>query len=245
MSTAEEKKRLKKLRETVSYHQKRYYEDDAPEISDEAYDALIEELQNLEVVIEGKKSAVTDSVGGSVSEAFSKVTHKARQWSFDNVFDERELTEWEARVTKLLKEADVYEKPTYVCEHKIDGLKLVIQYKKGILVQASTRGNGEIGEDVTHTARTIKSLPHTLKHPVSLLCVGEVWLADKELERINEDRTTAGEVLFANPRNAAAGSLQKWPVVAIFHSRCMILICLMYIIQISKSLCRNVMNFHF
>ncbi len=209
MSTTEEKKRLKKLRETVLYHQKRYHEDDAPEISDEAYDALIEELQRLEFSVEGKKSTVTDKVGGGVSEAFSKVTHKVRQWSFDNVFDEIELCEWEARVARLLKEADILEQPSYVCEHKIDGLKLVIEYKKGILVQASTRGNGEIGEDVTHTARTIKSLPHTLKHSVSLLCVGEVWLADKELERINQERTTAGEALFANPRNAAAGSLRQ------------------------------------
>ncbi len=210
MSLAEQKKRLKQLRETVSHHQKRYYDQDAPEISDEAYDALIEELQHLELAVEGKKSAVTDSVGGAVSEAFSKIKHKVRQWSFDNVFDESELTEWGARATRLLVDADKKnEKVTYVTEHKIDGLKLVIEYDRGVLVRAATRGNGEIGEDVTHTARTIKSLPHRLKHSVSLICVGEVWLADKELERINEDRKTAGEALFANPRNAAAGSLRQ------------------------------------
>jgi DNA ligase (NAD+) len=209
MSLAEQKKRLQQLRQTVAYHQKRYYDLDAPEISDEAYDALIEELQKLEVTIEGKKSATTDTVAGSVSEAYSKVKHKVRQWSFDNVFDEEELQGWESRVIKILTEAEVREAPTYVCEHKIDGLKLVIEYDAGKLVQATTRGTGEIGEDVTHTARTIQNLPHTLSHPVSLLCVGEVWLADTELERINTERAMAGEALFANPRNAAAGSLRQ------------------------------------
>jgi DNA ligase (NAD+) len=205
----EEKKRLSQLRKTVAYHQKRYHEEDAPEISDEAYDALIEELQKLELLVEGSVSKVASAVGGATNEAFSKVTHKVRQWSFDNVFDEGELCEWEVRVARLLKDADVKETPTFVCEHKIDGLKLVIEYKNGVLVRAATRGNGEIGEDVTHTAKTIKSLPHTLKQPVSLICVGEVWLADKELERINEERAAAGEALFANPRNAAAGSLRQ------------------------------------
>ncbi len=209
MSTAGEKKRLKQLRETVAYHQKRYHEEDAPEISDEAYDALIEELAILEVKIDGKQGTVATAIGGKSSEAFSKVKHKVRQWSFDNVFDERELVLWEERLARLLKEADNVQTPSYVCEHKIDGLKLVIEYEKGMLVRAATRGDGEVGEDVTHTAATISSLPHTLKHPVSLMCVGEVWLADKELERINKERTVAGEALFANPRNAAAGSLRQ------------------------------------
>lgn len=209
MASPADKKRLTQLRETVAHHQKRYHEQDAPEISDEAYDALVEELQKLELLVEGRVSKVAAAVGGAVSEAFAKVKHKSRQWSFDNVFDEGELVEWEARVARLLKDADAKAKPTYVCEHKIDGLKLVIEYEKGVLVRAATRGDGEVGEDVTHTARTIKTLPHTLKHPVSLLCVGEVWLADKELERINEERAAASEAVFANPRNAAAGSLRQ------------------------------------
>ncbi len=215
MSLAEQKKRLKQLRETVLYHQKRYYDQDTPEISDEAYDALIEELGVLEIELEGKKSKVTAEVGGGVSKAFAKVKHKLRQWSFDNVFDEVELAEWEARVARLLKEAEVPGMLSYVAEHKIDGLKLVIEYDKGVLVRTATRGNGEVGEDVTHTARTIKSLPPVLKQPVSLVCVGEVWLADKELERINKERQVAGEAEFANPRNAAAGSLRQLdPAVA-------------------------------
>ena len=210
MATVKDRKRLEQLRDTVRYHQKRYYDEDAPEISDEAYDALMEELQTLEVKIEGEKSNLTAQVGGSVSEAFQKVTHRVRQWSFDNVFDEGELEEWEARVARLLNDAEKgIEKVTYVTEHKIDGLKLVIEYERGALTRAATRGSGEVGEDVTHTALTIKSLPHKLKYPVSLICVGEVWLADKELERINKERASTGEAQFANPRNAAAGSLRQ------------------------------------
>ena len=209
MSTASDKKRLTQLRATVAHHQKRYYDEDSPEISDEAYDALIEELEKLELSVEGKKSAVTATVRGIASEAFAKVTHKVRQWSFDNIFDETELGEWTTRVERLLKEADVTDHPTYVCEHKVDGLKLVIEYEKGVLVRAATRGNGVIGEDVTHTARTIASLPERLKKAVSLICVGEVWLGEKEFARINNEREKTGEPLFANPRNAAAGSLRQ------------------------------------
>lgn len=210
MSIADQKKRLKQLRETIAYHQKRYHVEDSPELSDEAYDALIEELQKLELSIEGKVSAVSSTVGGAASDAFSKVTHKARQWSFDNVFSKEELDEWGARVQRGLADADKgSQKLTYVAEHKIDGLKLVIEYERGVLVRASTRGDGEVGEDVTHTANTIASLPKTLKYPVSLLCVGEVWLAEKTFDRINAQREASGEALFANPRNAAAGSLRQ------------------------------------
>lgn len=209
MSKADDTKRLKQLRQTVSYHQQRYHEEDAPEISDEAYDALMLELQALELKLEGKVSRVSTAVGGTASEAFAKVTHRVRQWSFDNIFDETELADWVGRLKRLLTEADVTDTPTFVCEHKVDGLKLVIEYEAGEFVRAATRGNGEIGEDVTHTARTIKSLPMKLTAPVSLICVGEVWLGDKEFARINKEREQAGEPLFANPRNAAAGSLRQ------------------------------------
>lgn len=210
MSLPEEKRRLAQLRKTVSYHQTRYHQEDAPEISDEAYDALIEELQKLEVSVEGKVGVVSSAIGAKASLAFSKVTHKVRQWSFDNVFDKAELIEWDTRVKKLIKDADNdTSKFSYVAEHKIDGLKLVIEYKEGVLMRAATRGSGEVGEDVTHTAKTISTLPHILKKPVTLLCVGEVWLAEKDFKRINDERTKSGEPLFANPRNAAAGSLRQ------------------------------------
>ncbi|MCA9363459.1 NAD-dependent DNA ligase LigA [Candidatus Kaiserbacteria bacterium] len=204
-----ERERLKQLRETVVHHRQRYHEADAPEISDEVYDALLKELRDLELTLEGEVSAA-DVVGGAVSEAFSKVRHRVKQWSFDNVFTNEELQDWEDRLKRLLTEADKDIKGlTYVAEHKIDGLKLIIEYKAGVLTRATTRGDGEVGEDVTHTAGTIKTLLKTLPEPVDLICVGEVWLSEKEFKRINKQRELSGEALFANPRNAAAGSLRQ------------------------------------
>lgn len=208
MSDSKEK-RLQQLRQTVAYHREKYHTEDSPEISDEAYDALLTELQILEEQVEGKRSHA-DVVGGVVSNAFTKVTHKTRQWSFDNIFSLEELQDWDARIKKQLAEADVnVAEVEYVAEHKIDGLKLVIEYQDGLLVRASTRGDGVVGEDVTHTASTIASLPHKLNKPYTLICVGEVWLSQTEFERINKERAKAEEPLFANPRNAAAGSLRQ------------------------------------
>jgi DNA ligase (NAD+) len=215
MTQSEDKKRLQQMRATVAFHRAKYHEDDAPELSDEAYDALLAELQALEMTVEGKVTTAS-TVGGEASEAFSKVTHRVRQWSFDNVFTETELFEWDARIQRLVAEADYGQSDiAYVAEHKIDGLKLIIEYKQGRLVRTSTRGNGQVGENVTHTGKTITSLPHTLPEPVDLICVGEVWLSEKEFSRINAEREKAGEALFANPRNAAAGTLRQLdPAVA-------------------------------
>jgi len=201
--------RLNKLREVVTYHRRKYHTDDAPEISDDAYDALVRELASLEETLEGKRHD-SEAVGAEPNEAFSKVTHTVRQWSFDNVYTKDELREWDERIIKQLGEADVSTtRLSYVAEHKIDGLKLILEYKDGVLARATTRGDGVIGEDVTHTARTITSLPHQLPKPLSLICVGEVWLSEDEFERINKERTKQNEPLFANPRNAAAGSLRQ------------------------------------
>ena len=202
-------KRLEQLRQTVAYHREKYHDHDTPEISDEAYDGLLVELQQLEVELDGVISTA-DSIGGRAAGAFSKVTHQVRQWSFDNIFSDSELAEWDVRVRRLLGEADQStDDLTYILEHKIDGLKLIVEYKKGKLVRCATRGNGQIGEDVTHTARTIKSLPDELTQPVDLICVGEVWLAKDDFKILNKQREKDGEALFANPRNAAAGSLRQ------------------------------------
>lgn len=203
--------RLDKLRELVAYHKKRYHTDDNPEISDQAYDALVAELTALELAITGHKSDVTDGVGGEVSAAFTKVLHRVRQWSFDNVFDFGELTAWEERLLRYIRKEGVAKTivPTYVAEHKIDGLKLVLEYKDGVFFRATTRGDGEVGEDVTHTARTIKTLPLKLPKRVHLICVGEVWLSKKDFAELNNKRQIAEESLFANPRNAAAGTLRQ------------------------------------
>jgi DNA ligase (NAD+) len=215
MTEKEDMSRLEKLREIVAFHRKKYHDDDAPEISDEAYDALLSELQLLEVKREGRVTTA-NTIGGEVDAAFSKVTHKVQQWSFDNVFTEEELSEWDARVKRLVREADYDVRDvSYVAEHKIDGLKLIIEFKKGKLVRASTRGDGRVGENVTHTGKTISSLPHQLAYPIDLICVGEVWLSEKEFVRINAARKQSGESLFANPRNAAAGTLRQLdPAVA-------------------------------
>ena len=205
--------RIKKLEELIAYHRKRYHDDDAPEISDEVYDSFLRELWELN----GKKGAVEQpGVGAGLSEAFEKVAHKVRQWSFDNVFTQQELLDWDERVKRILRDADKeVDEVEYVAEHKIDGLKLIIEYEAGKLVRAATRGNGEVGENVTHTARTISSLPDSLQQPIDLICVGEVWLSETEFARINQEREASGEPTFANPRNAAAGSLRQLdPAVA-------------------------------
>ncbi|MEX0917626.1 MAG: NAD-dependent DNA ligase LigA [Candidatus Paceibacterota bacterium] len=202
--------RIQKLREVIAHHQKRYHELDAPLISDEAYDSLVTELRTLEGSTDDTTGSVATEVGGAPSEAFKKVTHAVRQWSLGNVFTESELREWEERLYRHLTTLDVANVSLqYVVEHKLDGLKVVLTYKKGKLVQGATRGDGRVGEDVTHTVRTIADVPHTLTEPVDLVCVGEVWLGEKEFHRINKERERSGEPLFANPRNAAAGSLRQ------------------------------------
>ena len=206
------RKRAARLRSVIDYHRTLYHEKDAPEISDEAYDSLITELSELEKKYPALKTAETptEKVGGKPSDAFTKVKHKVRQWSFDNVFTEEELREWEARLYRFLAARGYTDVSLgYVCEHKIDGVKVILEYEKGVLRRASTRGDGVTGEDITHTAATISDVPHRLKQPVTLIVVGEVWLPQKEFERINKERKKNEEALFANPRNATAGSLRQ------------------------------------
>ncbi len=206
----EERQHLEKLRAVVLHHQLKYHTEDAPEISDQAYDALVRELALLEEKLGTKTNTVTEAVGAVPSAAFTKVKHKARQWSFDNVFNYEELTAWEERLKRYLQKEGVFEKSIeYVAEHKIDGLKLVMEYKAGKFFRALTRGDGVIGEDVTHTASTISTLPMTLTSPVDLTCVGEVWMGFKVFKEVNEAEAKRGLEPFANPRNAAAGSLRQ------------------------------------
>ncbi len=208
MSQASKEKRLRELTKLVAYHRERYHTDDAPEIADEVYDSLLIELRDLELELKGEVVAA-NTVGSATSTAFAKVSHAVAQWSFDNVFDYAELIDWDERATRVLGEADTKVAYTYVAEHKIDGLKLVLTYQAGVLVRAVTRGNGTVGEDVTHTARTIKDLPEVLTHAVDLVCVGEVLLANDAFKILNEQQVKTGEALFANPRNAAAGTLRQ------------------------------------
>ncbi len=206
------KKRVLELVRTISYHRDLYHRDDAPEISDEAYDSLVEELRVLETKYPElkKKYSPTLTVGSGVSDAFKKVAHKVRQWSFDNVFSDDELKAWEDRLYRHLeKEGGRNATLTYMGEHKIDGLKIVLEYEAGKLVRAATRGDGALGEDITHSARMIEDIPQQLTEPVTLTAIGEAWLSYVEFERINTERAKEDEPLFANPRNAAAGSVRQ------------------------------------
>ena len=206
-SKQEAKERIAKLCSEITRHDYLYHTKDAPEISDSAYDALLAELRTLEAQYPElvTPESPTQRVGAGPATSFSKVAHEVPQWSFDNVFSAEELGAWDTRVRSGAKEKKV----SYVCEHKIDGLKIVLTYKEGKLVRGATRGNGEIGEDITASIRTIRTIPLVLSRPVSLTVMGEAWLSRAELKRINKEREKSEEALFANPRNAAAGSLRQ------------------------------------
>jgi len=200
------KERAEKLRALLAHHAELYYTRDTPEITDAAYDALYRELKMLEEKypeLAAEESVTTRVVGGALPE-LRKVKHAIAQWSFNDAFSEEEIRAFDARVRKLSGRT-----PSYDLELKIDGLKIVLTYKKGELVLASTRGDGVTGEDVTHNVRTIATLPETLSHPVDLVAEGEVYLTRSGFEKLNADRARAELPLFANPRNAAAGSIRQ------------------------------------
>jgi DNA ligase (NAD+) len=205
--------RIAKLVQEIDYHRHRYHVLDMPEISDEAYDSLFRELESLEHDFPALRSpnSPTSRVGAEPRTEFRKVRHAVAQWSFDDVFDLAELVEWDAKLRRTLAKetGDERESIEYMAELKIDGLKIVLTYEKGEFVRGATRGNGLIGEDVTENLRTIRSMPLRLAKQVDMVVVGEAWLSKSELDRINAGRKKAGEALFANPRNAAAGAIRQ------------------------------------
>lgn len=209
MDLAKAKKRVKELRETIEYHNKKYYDDDEPEISDFEYDMLSNELKNLEKQYPEliTKDSNTQKVGGHVKKGFKEVEHEVPLQSLQDIFDFDELIEFDNRIKKQSEELD---KPTkYVVETKIDGLSAALKYENGILVEGATRGNGLIGEDVTENLKTIKTIPHKLKEPINITVRGEVFISKKDFEKMNEQRALDEQPLFANARNAAAGSLRQ------------------------------------
>lgn len=215
MTAQEAKIRIDQLTREINHHRRLYHVLDTPEISDEAYDSLIRELETLENTFPDLMNPASPSlrVGDEPRAAFRKVKHGKQQWSFDDVFDNAELEAWDERLKKLLeKELGTSNQKShldYVAELKIDGLKIVLTYEKGVLTRGATRGNGEIGEEVTENLRTIEAIPLMLEEPVDITVVGEAWLSKDELTRINKERKEIGESLFANPRNAAAGSIRQ------------------------------------
>lgn len=204
-------KRIQELRNAIHDHNHRYYVLDDPEISDHEYDRLFQELKKLEE--EHPELVTPDSptrrVGGPPLKKFTSVRHLLPMLSLDNAFNEKDLRDFHTRVIKALG----HEKADYVCELKFDGLAVSLIYENGVFVRGATRGNGEEGEDVTINLKTIPSIPLRLmgetKPPKVLEARGEVYMRKKYLEKLNRQREKEGEPLFANPRNAAAGSVRQ------------------------------------
>lgn len=208
---AEVRMRHTKLVALIEHHRTLYHVHDREEITPEALDSLKHELSNLEARYPALITPASPSqrVSGAPLPGFSKVRHTVPQWSLNDAFGEDDIREFDARVRRFLKDSFENATPTYMSELKIDGLKVVLTYDKGTLKTAATRGDGEVGEDVTHNVRTIESVPLSLPRPIDVVVEGEVWLGAKELARINREREQNGEPLFANPRNAAAGSIRQ------------------------------------
>jgi len=187
-----------------------YFVHDAPLVPDADYDELAKELRALDAAHPELRDVFSDSVGAAISTVFSPVTHVEPMLSLDNVFDEEELRAWSERVERGLGDGV---EPRFAVEPKIDGLALSITYRDGVLVQAATRGDGRVGEDVTDNVRTIASVPQQITLPgfgLGLLEIrGEVYLAKEDFVRLNESQHELGAKEFANPRNAAAGSLRQ------------------------------------
>ncbi|KAB7628458.1 NAD-dependent DNA ligase LigA [Alkalilimnicola sp. S0819] len=202
--------RAAQLRESLHYHNHRYYVLDDPQISDAEYDALLRELQALEARHPTLRTpdSPTQRVGAEPLAAFGEVRHGVPMLSLDNLFSEQELEDFDRRIRERLAVQAV----DYIAEPKLDGLSVSLRYEDGLLVQAGTRGDGRVGEDITLNCRTIRSIPlklHGAGWPARLEVRGEVVIRTADFERLNAQRAARDEKLFANPRNAAAGSLRQ------------------------------------
>lgn len=203
--------RYEKLKDAVNRHRTLYHVYDKEEISPEALDSLKREIVEIETAYPSliTPDSPSQRVAGKPLSGFKKVRHKAAQWSFNDAFTQSDMHDFDARVKRFLRTSGITEEPSYIAELKIDGLKVVLEYEKGVLKTAATRGDGTVGEDVTHNIRTIESVPLRLPRPVDITVEGEVWLSASGLRELNERREKEGEPLFANPRNAAAGSIRQ------------------------------------
>ena len=206
MEKQEAQRRLEELREQVRYHSRKYYTEDDPEISDFAYDQLYRQLETLEAAFPElvTEDSPTQKVGGAVYNTFAPVTHQVPLESLHDSFSQEELREFDRGVREAVGEVE------YVVEPKFDGLSVALEYRDGLFVRGSTRGDGVTGEDVTKNIRTIHCVPKVLKEPVPFLEVrGEVYMSDESFARLCERQELLEEKPFKNPRNAAAGSLRQ------------------------------------
>ncbi len=208
MTSEQARERVHQLRELIAYHNRRYYVDDQPEISDAEYDQLVAELARLEAQFPDLRDALSpaERVGGEPSAQFQIVRFAKPVLSLNNVHSFEEFLDFRARIQEAVGSSEPL---AFTGELKIDGLSVVLDYRDGRLVRAATRGDGERGEDVTDNVRQLSALPKVLTEPVTGQFRGEVYLARRQFERLNQERQAAGLSLFANPRNAAAGSLRQ------------------------------------
>jgi DNA ligase (NAD+) len=210
MSASDPAERVRELRRVIQHHEERYYVHDAPEISDVEFDALMRELRDLEAAYPALQDPDSPSqrVGGRPAAGFQTARHQAPMLSLENAYNEGELREFHERVCRglgLPAETGI----PYVAELKIDGVSLALTYERGRLVRGVTRGDGVVGEDVTSNVRTIADVPKTISGAPDVVEVrGEVYLPRATFQKMNEEREAAGQPLFANPRNAAAGALR-------------------------------------
>ena len=206
MELEQAKKKAERLREQIQYHGRKYYVEDSPEISDYEYDMMLRELEGIELAYPEliTEDSPTQKVGGAaLLNKFEPVTHTVPMESLHDSFSEQEIRDFDRKVQ------DVVDSPSYVVEPKFDGLSVALEYRNGILVRGSTRGDGVTGEDVTENIRTIRTVPLKLTKAVPFLEVrGEVYMSNESFLELTERQELNGEKPFKNPRNAAAGSLR-------------------------------------
>ena len=205
-SMTEIEKKIKELRKTIRYHSDRYYNDDAPEIEDYEYDMMMRDLKKLEEKYPqyDTPDSPTKKVGGKADNSFASVEHTVRMESLQDAFSKDELREFDNRVRESVKNVN------YVVEPKIDGLSVSLEYRDGVFFRGSTRGNGDVGEDVSGNLRVIHNIPLKLNKPIPYIEVrGEVYMPKKSFDKVVDRQLLRGEKPFKNPRNAAAGSLRQ------------------------------------
>ena len=207
MNKEEAKQRIKQLTETINYHNKLYYTDDNPEIEDYEYDKLFRELENLEREFPElkKDDSPTNKVGGTILEKFEKFEHPIAMYSLSNVMNEDEFLDFDNRMQRELDASNI----KYTVENKFDGLALELIYEKGKLIVASTRGDGQVGENVTNNVKMMSNVPKSIKEKNKLIVRGEALITKKDFEALNKEREELEEIPFANARNAASGGLRQ------------------------------------
>ena len=200
------KNKIEQLRKQIEYHSNRYYNEDAPEIEDYEYDMMMRELQSLEENYPEYKTpdSPTQRVGGKADNTFESVVHTVRMESLQDAFSHNELRDFSKRVNETVVNCQ------YVVEPKIDGLSVSLEYRNGVFFRGSTRGDGNVGEDVTANLKVIRNIPLKLNEPLEYLEVrGEVYMPKKSFEKVVDRQILNEEKPFKNPRNAAAGSLRQ------------------------------------